>query len=218
MGYIRRNHLSALIAGLIVVGVAKLASAHPVTYAGGGLVDVMYGHDRIQIDTTYSPRSDLGVSSVYARLKDRRHDAIELGLLRGSWLAERWNMWDSQANLYLWSGVGKHNDEGAAGLVGAQADWETRRYYALAKVDHFMLEERGEFLFGALRGGVAPYPIEFDQVNLFLIGQLDYAQQGSERWSFAPIVRVFYEDYLLEMGVSTAGDSMLNVMYHFYLN
>lgn len=211
MGYLRYCCL------LVLAFIPAPVHAHPVTYKGGALIDVMVGHNHSQVDATYSPTPSLGLTAGYMRFRDSSHQITEAWIPRVNALLKRWNLPEAQANIYLWGGAGATNREDAAAQVGTQLDWETRWLYSAAKFDGFIIEGSNDFHFATLRAGVAPYPVEFGQVNTFIILQSDYGSQSTRRWELAPVARFFFSDYLLEVGSTIDGDVMVNGMIHFYL-
>ena len=107
------------------------------------------------------------------------------------------------------------NRNAGAGLAGFEADAEDRRLYASVKYEKMWDKTRTNFYHGSARLGAAPYAAEFNEIAAWFMVQYDYHPQLSRKFELTPLVRLFYRSVLLEVGVSTQADWMLNFMFHF---
>lgn len=144
---------------------------------------------------------------------------------RANLLLRRWNREDSQGNVYLSLGagtetsplVGEADRHGGVGFGELMADWEDRRFYVLAKHRVLIREDQAPWLRGniemsQLRGGFAPYLGEYNQLNTWVIGQLD--QGPTSPRDFTLLLRFYYQNVLWEIGSSLNHQSVFNFMVH----
>lgn len=146
--------------------------------------------------------------SVYAYFADINH------------LAFRRNAPHYQANVFLIGGLGFADspDRDAVALhLALKADIEDRRRYLAFRytwvgASGVLYREKW-----VGRVGWAPYEAGFNDLNTWLILQLEYETRGKEEWVVRPLVRFFYRNYLAEFGSSLDGDLFANftVQYRF---
>jgi len=196
----------------------KQLFAHPVTYQDGRVLTSSFDGHRLDIlgSYSYTHRDAIGLS--YSRLRDRAGEQNYFLVPRISHLLKRWNMPAAQANIYLWGGAGMNyseSDTRLAGTAGFQSDYETRRIYTQADADTLLAEGSRDFNRARYRFGVAPYLAEFDELQTFLIAEARYASYRNDKITFGPVVRLFYQTYLMELGVDNNGDLMAMGMIHF---
>lgn len=137
---------------------------------------------------------------------------------RVSWLVNRWNGEDYQANIYVYAGVGAGRKEGRNELAGEAAietDYETRKLYFSAKATTVAAKGFDPLVSYQLRAGLAPYEGGFDEIQSWLIAQAQYFPLSHEEpIRIGPVLRVFYRNVLGEVGVSAHGTWNLNFMVH----
>ena len=68
---------------------------------------------------------------------------------------------------------------------------------------------------GRYRLGIAPYIAKFKELQVWVIGQLDYMSDMEEQPHFTPMLRFFYRTVLWETGVSLSGVYWFQMMAHF---
>ena len=109
--------------------------AHPVSFEGGTSLMSEMSPLNQEISLIYSPKWWLGTGLIY----DRKTDSRELISAQLAYLAKRWNLPESQGNVYIFGGLGGSKigieidpdaefDE-AFYRLGLQADFETRKVY-----------------------------------------------------------------------------------------
>lgn len=133
-------------------------------------------------------------------------------------LIHYWNFDSARANIYTYGGFGANhfaNDTSWAGLVGVEADAESRRLYISGKTQTFFLKNDQRIYQSQLRLGIAPYLSEFNELSSWLIVSVQHEPQLIREWIVTPMVRFYYKNVLWEMGSSFKGDWMLNFMIHF---
>jgi hypothetical protein len=203
--------------GLYVSG----AEARDITYPGGFSVMTMNTGDMNAVYGFYSPtaRYSLGYAGEYWRDGDYTIQSVRL-----NYLAKRWNNPDSQANLYLRSGVGiAYGEEGEdsdrevspAAYVGGSIDWEDRRFYISYENRYTSAGDLDGGFMQSARVGVAPYVGEFGDLHTWLMLQADHEPEAGHPVTVTPLVRMFKGAHLVEAGVSNQGDVLFHWMIQF---
>jgi len=198
------------------------AWAHPVAFTGS--TSIMFESDpgRRDLQLFYSHRYWIASGVSYTNLTLPSDEAInELDILTPqlNLLARRWNRPESQTNLYLLAGYGAANSSltdrvNAAGRVGLQFDSETRRLYTLFKYERLTISQGVEIDSFVLRGGLAPFLGNFDELNIWFIIETKYAEEFSKQPSITPMLRFYLKNVLWEVGSSLKGDSYFSFMVH----
>jgi hypothetical protein len=192
-----------------------LAAARPVSYPGGTMLMTMNDGMQHGVTASYSPDAwqAFGVGVLYLR-----EEKTWLHSAQYNRLLARHNGEESQANVYVLTGLGvaEHaGDTGAAGTVGMEADWETRRLY-VAYENRFMASSQLEQNFThKLRFGVAPYKAAYDAVQPWFMLQFEHTPEAKNPITVTPLVRVFSNELLGEVGISNQRDVMFNLTYQF---
>ena len=194
-----------------------LAEAHPVAFKGA--VGVMEWNQPFMTDDwlTYSFRSDAAVAARHMRF-DMPEGRMQFYAPQLDFLLKRWNENDSQANVYAFGAYGSASFQGqsqGAGLGGLEADAESRKYFVMAKYEKMWSGLGPDFYHVETRLGIAPYEAEFSELASWLMLQYQYHPMLLKKNALTPIIRLFYKSVLLETGVSTDGDWMMNFMFHF---
>ena len=109
--------------------VSNTGQARPVSYPTGWTTMLVNNGFINSAHIHYSPtaKTSLGYKFEYWRDNDFTLNAVQMNNL-----LKRWNNKDSQANLYLKSGIGAAHQDGdtdIVGFTGIAADWEDRRYF-----------------------------------------------------------------------------------------
>ena len=91
-------------------------------------------------------------------------------------------------------------------FLGAQADWESRRFLLLAEAHRMAVEEQGSTVMYRGRIGVAPYIGEFGDLHTWLILQAEHFPYAGRQITLTPMVRLFKGPALVELGSSLQGD------------
>jgi hypothetical protein len=206
--------MKALI--LIAAVLSSLAvHAHPVIYQDGWALSSanMADYSNNYVMYSFSPRLAAGVD--HWRFT-RNGENNELGLVKLNHLLWRRNAADSQANVYLHTGLGVEDREfrGPAtlgtGMVGADLDWETRTLFTAAKYYQFQNSYVAQG-----RVGFSPKEAPFEELQTWFMLQGMAIGGVQDRLMLTPLVRFFYHNVLWEIGSSTRGEWMLNLMVHY---
>lgn len=195
----------------------SLSLAHPVSFKGGYGVMPEYSPSRQEVEVNYSLTSSyaLALHAINADLKSGDSKFI---LPRFNYKLFRRNELDSQTNLYLWAGGGaaEQNDNWQlSSTTGFQADYETRRIYTLLLGENLQSTRDADSKRLRYRLGVAPYLASFEGFHTWLIAQVEYTPDMDNSWTVTPLVRFFYNNYLIEVGSSTRGDLFAAGIFHF---
>lgn len=199
---------------LLVVCFASSSWGHPVIYKDGLAVSStnmpMYSNNYL----LYSVTNRFAVG-----LEHNRFDEWDSGLLKLNGLLWRDNGESHQANLYFHGGVGfiDQNERGSRGLYnfGVEADWETRVLYTSLKHLRYPGARNAELSVSQARVGFSPKEAPFESLQTWFIVQGMVIQDVEDRVMIMPMLRFFYQNVLWEVGSSTRGDWMLNLMVHY---
>ena len=195
---------------------AASAAAHPVAFEGA--YQLMLGSSgsvqNLEFYRSYSAKAAWGFHSMRF---EGDQDEIFAGL-QHNWLLKRWNLPSAQANVYAGVGAGLAGEVGngasPAGIGFFRADYETRRVYTAfdAKLIESADVSRGVF---SVAVGIAPYKAEFDELNTWLILQVEHVTDMEDKLDIIPKVRFFKGPYFLELGSTLSGKPVVNFMIHF---
>ena len=203
---------------ITLVGLPLASPAHPVAFKGAWSIMAFNQPDMQdwQILYSFERQFSLGV--------DFFHDTMEgpdryFLIPRLSWLIKRWNGDHSQANVYVYGGVGaakKGNVHELAGEGSLEADYETREVYFSGKATVVAAKGFDTLAIYQARVGFAPYVADFEGLHSWLILQgqyLPFAKMNEVR--IGPVLRLFYKNVLWEMGITHQGLWNFNFMVHF---
>lgn len=209
--------MKILISILAILAIAQdTANAHPVSFKDGFGIMPGYSLDRKELELNYSFTSDTAAAINLIEI-EKSDSKLRFILPQVNHKFFRRNAPESQANLYGSLGLGGVREDGGselAGIAAIQADYETRRIYTLIAGEHIQTDNLNLNRF-RYRFGVAPYLADFEDLNTWLIGQVEYTPQLDEEWTVVPMVRFFYSNYLLEVGASLDGDPFVAGIFHF---
>lgn len=202
----------------ILMGIPAKSFANPVSFKDGWGIMPAYTPDWSDLEVNYSltNRYSIGVADMYRKGKD---STANFTFGEFNYLVSRWNELESQANIYASIGVGGRHDsldnEAVAGYARLEGDYETRRIYTLLAGE--ALQSPGSVDFNRIRyrAGVAPYLAPFNSLHTWIIAQVDYMPEMEDEVTVTPLLRFFYNNYALEVGVSLDGNPYFGAMAHF---
>lgn len=189
--------------------------AHPVIYKDGWALSSanMADYSNNYVMHSFTNKFAIGVD----HWRFTKDDAdTEMGLLKLNHLLWRSNGEDYQANVYVHGGVGVRDQEwnprGTFGdyVVGAEADWETRKLFSSLKYYQF-----SDINMTQARVGFSPNIADFKSLQTWFMVQGMVIDDINETVMITPLLRFFYQNVLWEIGSSTRGDWMLNLMVHY---
>lgn len=215
MFYKAARGLKSLIFYSIIL-ISDTAFAHPVSFEDGTMIMSYFSKDWIEHDVnyTFSPSSSFGLTQFRITENSDSRDYLIPRISKRF----RKNSLDYQANLYLTHGLGARidNDNSSlAGLLGIQADYETRRIYTLGLAETIIDNEGEPRTHLQYRIGAAPYKADFNDLSTWLIAQVDYRPYKKEEISFMPVLRFFYKNVLFELGCDFDGNIATTFMLNF---
>lgn len=189
--------------------------AHPVIYKDGFAISSsnMPDYSNNYVMYSFSNKFAVGIDHWRMTKKDQNN---EMGLLKLNHLLWRHNGEDSQANIYLHAGLGVEDQEigqkrtRGTGMAGIEADWETRVLYTAIK--HYQFQNT---YVSQARVGFSPKETPFNELQTWFMLQGMMIGDIKETVMITPMVRFFYHNVLWEMGSSTRGEWMLNLMVHY---
>lgn len=194
--------------------------ARPVSYPGGWTLMLMNDGDKNTAHLHYSPtaKTSLGYKFEYWRDREFTLNAVQMNNL-----LKRWNEKDSQANLYLKSGVGAaysdrgdfDGETGAAGFTGIAADWENRRFFTSYENRYTEAGRIANFYTQSARVGVAPYIGDYGDLHTWLMVQVEHSPESKDNFTVTPLVRFFKDVHLLEAGMSNRGEILFNYVFRY---
>lgn len=200
---------------ILVYLIALPAQARPVSYPGGWTLMLKNDVDANSAHIHYSPNAkrSFGIRQEYLR-----SSSTKVTTLQHNELLKRWNASQSQANLYLKSGIGVAVGDGEtepAAFTGIAADWEDRRYFTSYENRFYYAGEDEKFIKHKARIGIAPYVGDVGDLHTWLMLQADYDAGERDSFSATPLVRFFKGADMLEAGYNLDGGALFNYIHRF---
>lgn len=214
--------MKRILTPILVAGVmlATNVQARPVSYPGGWTGMLMNNGDRNSVHVHYSPTAKTSIGYKYEHWRDKDYD---LHAVQMNNLLKRWNNPDSQANIYLKSGVGivdtkgdrYQDDNELAGFTGISMDWEDRRFFTSYENRFTKAGDIDDFFMQSARVGVAPYIGDYGDLHTWVMLEVEHQPEADDHFTFTPMVRMFKDVHLAEFGVSDNGDVLFNYVYRY---
>lgn len=214
--------MKRILTPLIVAGciITATTEARPVSYPTGWTGMMQNNGDRNSLHIHYSPTAKTSIGYRYEHWRDKDYD---LHVVQMNNLLKRWNEPDSQANLYLKSGVGvvdgKSGDidgeNDVAGFTGIAADWEDRRFFVSYENRYTHAGDFDDFYQQSARLGVAPYIGDYGDLHTWLMVEVEHNPEAKDNVTVTPLVRLFKDTHLIEAGMSNHGDVLFNYIYRY---
>ena len=194
--------------------------ARPVSYPGGWTLMLMNDGDKNTVHAHYSPTAKTSVGYKFEYWRD---DEFTINAVQMNNLLKRWNKKDSQANLYLKSGLGiAYSDNGefdsetdAAGFTGIAADWEDRRYFISYENRYTEAGDIADFYMQSARAGWAPYEGDYGDLHTWLMLQVEHTPESDDNFTVTPLVRLFKDVHLFEAGMNNQGKVLFNYVFRY---
>ncbi|MBY0371951.1 hypothetical protein K2X33_14795 [bacterium] len=168
-----------------------------------------------QVLYTFEPKLSVGADFIRDTMEPQERYFL---IPRLSWLVKRWNETESQANIYVYGGLGaaRKGDLTELAVEGAvEADYETRAVYFSGKAQIVAARNFNTLAIYQARAGFAPYLGESGELHSWLVGQVQYFPFAPDQsLRVGPVLRMFYRNVLWEFGVSTHGSWNFNFMAH----
>lgn len=201
---------------------AMAAQARPVSYPGGWTLMIRNSADQNSLHAHYTLDKD---HSIGLRVrKDRDADALFIGP-QAVRLIKRWNKPDSQANIYGRAAIGLVTDisdsplparaDDIGAFIGVSADWETRRYFTAARFEHWQQGRFGNRSLYHARLGVAPYVANTGALHTWIMVEGHYRPKTDNELGATALLRFFKGPGLLELGIDTQKQPVVNYIHRF---
>lgn len=202
-----------LIASLAL---APAAYAKPISYVNGFMV--MQENDEtgntLSLDYTIDPKLAVGL---YAKQENGGKEFKTIGPQVNT-LIKRWNLPEGQGNIFNMSGAGVsryHGDNEFSAWTGFLADYETRRIFTSYELRLMYAGDIEKSAWQRARVGFAPYVAGYDDLNTWLMVQVDHHPAKPDNVVVTPLVRFFYKTTLVEAGYSSNDRVMFNWLLQF---
>ncbi len=165
-----------------------------------------------------TPRDAIGASTLYMRADDetRSRQLVDATYTR---LVKRWNLPETQANVWFMGGVGSVTGNDFSGTKvmmspGIQVDYETTRIYASATARLYRADGVNHD-FASARLGFSFYEVDYDETQPWLIVEARRMNGLSDRTEVTPMLRLIHNRYFVELGVNNSAQGRFNFMYIF---
>jgi|TARA_B100001971_G_scaffold210292_1_gene235470 hypothetical protein len=200
--------------------IPNMVEARPVSYPGGWTLMLMNDGDKNTAHLHYSPsaKMSLGYKFEYWRDKELKINAAQMNNL-----LKRWNKKDSQANIYLKSGIGiAHSSNNnirtetePVAYSGIAADWENRRYFASYENRYTDAGKIDDFYQQSARIGWAPYEGDYGDLHTWIMLQVEHSPEASDNFTITPMIRLFKDVHLVEAGMNNHGEVLFNYIFRY---
>ena len=212
--------MQTILLGIMTLFYSCAAFSHPVIYEGGKVISSfnMASYRDNQLLYSINPRWASGLNHWRFTRNDKN---TEMGLARLNHLLWRKNGEDSQANIYLLSGIGmvdseiEKRDTREVYMGGFEADWETRTLFTALKYYYFSSPAVTDISMAQARIGFSPFESDFENLQSWFMVQAMVMPEVEPNVIITPMLRFFYKNVLWEVGSSTRAEWMLNLMVHY---
>jgi hypothetical protein len=208
--------MKSWLLALLIVLIPLRAEAKPISYVNGFMV--MQENDEtgntLSFDYTLDPRFAAGF---YAKQENGGKEFKTIGPQLNT-LIKRWNLPDGQGNIFNMTGAGVSRyqaDNEFSAWTGILADYETRRIFTSYELRLMYAGDIEKSAWQRARVGFAPYLANYDDLNTWLMLQVDHHPAKDDTLVITPLVRFFYKTALVEAGYSSNHDVMFNWVLQF---
>ncbi|MEY3697951.1 MAG: hypothetical protein RL631_604 [Pseudomonadota bacterium] len=215
-----RRQLAKITWGVIVSLVSFSALCGPMGFKESwmSMGDVSPNWQEVLVNYAFTARDAVGASSILMRSDDgnKTRQFTEATYTR---LLRRWNMPESQANIWFIGGIGNTtgNDfSGSKTMVapGIQVDYETTRIYVAASARLYRAQGLNHD-FASARAGFSFYEVDYDQTQPWFILEVRRMRGLTDKTEVTPMLRLIHNRYFVELGVNNASQARMNFMYIF---
>jgi len=195
---------------------ALFSEAKPLSYVGSTMVmqeNDETGHT-LSLDYTFTPSEAFGI---YIKQEENGKD-IFMFTPEFNTLLKRWNLPDGQGNIFNMSGAGiatyRGNNQPSL-WTAFLADYESRRWF-LSYEPRFVWDGNIEkSAWQRARIGFAPYRANYNDLNTWIMFQVDHHPAKHDHFVATPLIRFFYKTYLFEIGYGSNQHIMVNWQIQF---
>jgi hypothetical protein len=205
---------------------SQLALAGPMGFDGSfmSMGDFNNNWREAFINYAVTPRDAFGVSATYMRSDDKSKTRT-LEELTYTRLLHRWNLPNSQANLWFVGGIGAlqgedklvgKNDDFDKIMVtpGVQFDYETTRVYFQATHRLYRASDINHD-YSSVRAGFSFYETDYDKTQPWFVLEARNMNGLSDKIEVTPMLRFINKSFFVEAGMNTDYKPRFNFMYIF---
>ena len=214
-----RYVLIALFGMGLIIPILNPSEVHarPVSYPEGITFMAMNDGNANTLHLHYSPTAKYSVGYKFEHWRDR---GFNLNAIQLNNLVKRWNKKDSQANLYIKSGIGIADARGIsesdlAGFTGLSADWENRRYFVQYENRYTEAGDIDDFYKQSARVGWAPYEGDYGDLHTWLMVEVDHSPEAQDNFTVTPLIRMFKDVHLVELGMNNHRETLFNYVLRY---
>ncbi len=174
------------------------------------------------VNYALTSKDAIGTEAVYMR-SDNKLTILHATGLTYTRLAKRWNMPESQANVWLLGGLSTATGSefvGSKTLIspGVQVDYETTRLYVAVQARAYRTTGgvnniNHDYISG--RAGFSFFNVDYDEVQPWFIVEARRMKGLSDKTEITPMLRLIHNRYFFEAGVSTEKQARFNFMFIF---
>jgi hypothetical protein len=206
--------------GALLLAVAGSAEAAPMGFKGSwmAMADLSSDWKDAWFNYALTARDAVGAGGLYMRSEDgtRRRTLTEANYTR---LLSRWNLPDSQANVWLFVGLGGISGNDFSGTrfaytPGMQVDYETTRIYLAATARLYRAKDLNHD-FASVRAGFSFYEVDYDEIQPWLVIEARRMHDLSSKTEITPMLRLVHNRFFVEAGVNNSRQARANLMYTF---
>lgn len=176
------------------------------------------------INYAITPRDAFGIEAVYMRSDDKTKTRT-IEDVTYTRLLNRWNMPNSQANLWFVGGLGalQGEDDGIGHdrsfdklmfTPGVQFDYETTRVYFQATHRLYRASDINHD-FTSVRAGFSFYETDYDKTQPWFLLEARNMNGLSDKIEITPMLRLINKNFFVEAGVNNSREPRFNFMYIF---
>ena len=169
---------------------------------------------RNPLDYTFTPITALGL---YVKQEENGKDILMV-TPEFNTLLKRWNLPDGQGNIFNMSGAGLAHYRGnnqPCLWTAFLADYESRRWFFSYEPRFVWDGDIEKSIWQRARIGIAPYLANYNDLNTWLMFQVDHYPAKHDHFVATPLIRFFYKTYLFEVGYSSNQHIMVNWQIQF---
>ena len=211
----KRNKLLLTFLIFSLAGATR-SPAKPLSYVGGLMLmqeNDETGHT-FSFDYTLTPTHAFGL---YVKQDENGKEILMLSPELNT-LLKRWNFEDGQGNIFNMSGAGvayyKGNTEPAL-WTAFLVDYESRRWFLSYELRFVYDGDIEKSFWQRTRIGIAPYFANYNELNTWIMLQVDHHPAKHDHFVATPLLRFFYKAYLFEVGYSSNKHIMINWQVQF---
>jgi len=215
-----------MLLGMVLAIVAPFATAGPMGFKDSFMTMGDFNNNWREAFVNYAitPRDALGISATYMRSDDKSKTRT-LEEITYTRLFKRWNLPNSQANLWFIGGIGAlqgeddligkdHDFDKIMVTPGVQFDYETTRVYLAATYRLYRANDINHD-FTSVRAGFSFYETDYDKTQPWFVLEARNMNGLSDKIEVTPMLRLINKSFFVEAGLNNSKQPRFNFMYIF---